>query len=218
MKWLVWVGLALALFVAGLMVGCDKAKREAAVAYSRLAHQHDAAVAELVSARQVAADVPILRDSIAHYRGQALASARVEIRRDTLQLTDTLFVPGGPADSLTSTVAFPPLASRGVTVFERLGFDPPIGPTRIQRWLGIAIDPDTVSVVLLRTPDGLQRFIAQAEREGVRLNVVDAAALAPPAASRFGVGCAAGPSLTAAPTGDVRAGLGISCGISVRLR
>jgi hypothetical protein len=211
MKWLVAAGLVLACFVAGLMVGCERTKRQASVAYSRLAHQYDSAVVELVSARDVAAIVPVLQDSIRTYAGRIQYSTRIVIRRDTVRLIDTLAV-----DSLTDSVTFPPVTRDGITVLERLTFAPPIPPTRISRALGVAVQPDTLSLALLRMPDGLLRFIAAAERTGVRLQVVDAAGIQPPKASRFGVGCAGGPSLTVTLGGAAYGGLGVTCGVTVR--
>lgn len=216
MKWLVLAGLAVTVFLAGLMVGCERTKAQAAVAYSQLAHQHDAAVAELTSAKQVAADVPILRDSLAHYRGRPQASTRLVVHRDTVRIRDTVFAAGAAADSLTDTLVFPPITRQGITVLERLAFTPPIPPTRITRWVVATTDPDSISVLLLRQPDGLLRFVAAAEREGVRLHIADAAALQPPERSRFGFGCAVGPSLAVTLAGQAYGGVGATCGLAVR--
>lgn len=214
MKFLVLAGLALTLFVAGLMVGCEGTKREASAAYSRLAHQYDSAVVELVSAKQVAATVPALKDSIKFYQGKPEAAARIAVKRDTVRLIDTL---APSVDSLTDSLTFPPASRDGITVLERLAFTPPIPPTRITRLLAVATDPDSISVALLRTPDGLTRFVAAAERDGIRLQVVDAAGIQPPHASRFGVGCAGGPTLTMTVGGTAYGGLGVTCGITLRM-
>lgn len=127
--------------------------------------------------RDVQATLSELRDSVRHYKAEAVAGARVVIRRVPVLVADTTRRATAAAPADTAHVAMPAVHQDGVTVEESLTVAP--APALLARRLFITWDPDTVLVALLRTPDGLQRFTALATRAGVGATVVDAAATAP---------------------------------------
>jgi hypothetical protein len=135
----------------------------------------DSAVTEYRSSSGMRAFVDsLLGDTVAYYQAEVRAAAKLVIRHDTLRVTDTVPLPAVPLGHDTVVVALPPVDSVGIHVTEALTVSPP--PRFLLRDLRVELDPDTMLVALLRTPSGVDRFVAAGRRAGVR--VQDAAQLA----------------------------------------
>lgn len=178
MKNLLVPAIAVVLIVFGYAAGCQRGnaqhRKELADAVRAAG---DSAVTAYLSSGELEEFVgEALRDTVEHYEAKVEAATKIEIRRVPIVVRDTVVVVQAPEDSISTTVQLPPYDSAGVRVEEVLTFTPQIRPgTVLSRDLKVSFDPDTLTVALLGTPGGLQRFTAYLE--GQNLRVVDAGAL-----------------------------------------
>lgn len=102
---------------------------------------------------------------------------RIEIRRETVLLTDTfrieILVP--PTAQATDTVDLniEPTVRDGITVTEEIRVSPP--PIFFSRSLGISFDLDTLALALVRDEAGIARIISSFDRAGMNVRTIFAA-------------------------------------------
>jgi hypothetical protein len=172
--------LLLLLGLAGAVVGFGLGKRlydRGGISLEDAAELARAAGDSAVTAYREHVDdlVLELRDSIAYYQGEARLAARLELRRPSVRVVDTVEVPAAPAGDSSAVVPLY-LDTLGVHLVERLTITPP--PTAITRELELTFDPDTLAFALLRLPSGLDRVTAAATSFGLEVRVLDAAQVA----------------------------------------
>lgn len=132
--------------------------------------------------KDVEAIVPALRDSVKFYKAEARVAARVVVERDTVRITDTITVTP-VVDTVTGVqrIPFPSYQDRGITLAETLSVHPPIpDSTQFTRRIVLGFDPDSLSIALLRLPNGLDRITTHAEGMGISTSVLNAAQKPPP--------------------------------------
>lgn len=122
-----------------------------------------------------------LEDSVRFYRGKATAGARIVVAHagGSAHRAPALPVPDTAARSDTSTahLVADPIVQNGVTITQDFTISPT--PRRFEQNISWQLDPDTILVAILQTPEGLTRFTAAGTTAGLRVSVADAAALKP---------------------------------------
>jgi hypothetical protein len=100
-----------------------------------------------------------IRDTVKFYEAEVRAAAVVEIRRDTVTVSDTTVVTvAGPR---LRTLRWDPVTKGGVTIFETNYFEPGIARgTRVERSITLGFQPDTLALALLRLDNGIERMSA----------------------------------------------------------
>ena len=169
------IGLALVMFVAG--AGLAYALKPAGVptaALTLMLAERDARVARVLSERDLEREITgVLRDSIKDLGDvSAEVVARVEVRHDTIRVTDTLHIELEPDVQAEDTieVTLPEFEDQGITVTEVIKVSPP--PRFFSRSVSVAFDPDTIALALVRDEFGIARILAASEREGVDVRTI----------------------------------------------
>ncbi len=189
MTWKTWLVLAAILGCAAFLFGrASKPDGISPAAAAQLARRAgDSAVASY--SKPIAQVIGSLQESVTFYRGKAQAGAKIVVGHQAVTIHDQAPVqtsanPGSVTRLDTAQVVLPAIDSGGIQLAESLTVSP--APNLVLRALHVTVDPDTILVALLKTPEGLQRFTAAGTAAGLRVSVADAAAVAPASGRSLG--------------------------------
>lgn len=181
--WKLVVGLVLVAFAGGLLLARELlGDRLPRAEVTELLAARDSAIAVLRSERELERELSSeLRRQVDSLEANPEVVARIEIRRDTIRVTDTIpgevLQPAGEDALATDTVEvrLPVVQEDGITARETLRVSPPLH--FLERELELAFDPDTLALALVRDPLGLARIVSSIEREGIDTRTLFAAEL-----------------------------------------
>ena len=165
------IGIALVSFVIGaVLVNRLYGDHVSTAELSALLAEKDSSVAVVTRERDLARELGSdLRRQMDSLEASPEVVTRIVVERDTVQLTDTVevssLVPPDAQPTDTVTLTLEPFAEAGVTVEETVSLSPP--PSHFVRSLTVRTNPDTLTLALVRDPNGIARIIAAAETEGV---------------------------------------------------